>query len=504
VADAGAPGRPREAPVGDQHDVAAEPGALDRARHRQHLAHARPALRALVADHQHVALGDAAAGDRREAVLLGVEDLGGAAEREVVVAGDLHHRPGRGEAAAQHRQAALAGDRLGDAADDLAVGLAGALEVLGQGPAGHGEGVAVDQADLQQLAQHHRQPADPVQVGHDEAAARPHVDEVGHSPAGGVEVVEGQLDPGLAGDRQQVQDGVGGPGGGHHHGGGVQEGRPGHDLARPQVPLQQLDHRLAGAPGDLGAALGDRRRRGGAGQGHAERLGRHRHRVGGVHAGARPGGRAGDPLQLGQVLLGHGPGGDRADALVAVLHGHLAAAEVAGQDGAAVDERRRQVQPGAGHQHAGQGLVAAGDGDQAVHPLGVHHQLDRVGDHLAADERRPHALVAHGDGVGDRDGVELQRHRAGQPHPGLGGVGELVEVDVAGGDLVPRRGHADLGPLEVVVGEADRPQHRAGAGAVAAGGDLGRAGAGGGRWHRRPPKGWGDPPGGGRRPPPCR
>ena len=42
------------------------------------------------------------------------------------------------------------------------------------------------------------------------------------------------------------------------------------------------------------------------------------------------------------------------------------------------------------------------------------HELDRVGDHLAADERRLHALGAHRDAVGDRDRVELHRRAAGR------------------------------------------------------------------------------------------
>ena len=54
-----------------------------------------------------------------------------------------------------------------------------------------------------------------------------------------------------------------------------------------------------------------------------------------------------------------------------------------GQDRAGVDEDHRQVEPGRGHQHPGEALVAAGQADEAVEPLGVHHRLDAVGDHLA-------------------------------------------------------------------------------------------------------------------------
>src|SRR4029453_10714398 len=114
----------------------------------------------------------------------------------------------------------------GDRADHPAVGAGGVAQVLGHRPAGDGEDVAVDQPGLQQLAEHDRDAPDPVDVGHDEAAAGTHVDDVGDAPADGVEVVHGQLDPGLVGDGQQVEHGVGRAGGGHDHRGRVQEGGP--------------------------------------------------------------------------------------------------------------------------------------------------------------------------------------------------------------------------------------------------------------------------------------
>ena len=43
--------------------------------------------------------------------------------------------------------------------------------------------------------------------------------------------------------------------------------------------------------------------------------------------------------------------------------------------------------------------------------------------------------------------------------PVLGPLGQPVEGQVARGDLVPRRRHADLGLVPVVVGHADGPQH---------------------------------------------
>ena len=89
VADHQAVRRAREAAVGDQRDLVAEPFADERRGDVQHLAHAGAAGGAFVADHDHVAGLDRARLDGGEAVLLGVEDARGAAVVEPLVAGEL-------------------------------------------------------------------------------------------------------------------------------------------------------------------------------------------------------------------------------------------------------------------------------------------------------------------------------------------------------------------------------------------------------------------------------
>ena len=57
---------------------------------------------------------------------------------------------------------------------------------------------------------------------------------------------------------------------------------------------------------------------------------------------------------------------------------------------------------------AGGGVrCAAGEEHRTVEALGLHDNLDRVGDDVPAHEREVHALVAHRDAVGDGDGAEL-------------------------------------------------------------------------------------------------
>ena len=167
-------------------------------------------------------------------------------------------------------------------------------------------------------------------------------------------------------------------------------------------------------------------------------------------------------LELGVV--------DRADRMLAdrlehVDHGHVAVVEAPGQDGAAIHEDRRHVQPDHRHHEPGQRLVAAGEPDQRVIGMAAHGELDRIGDHLARDQRALHALVTHGNAVGHGDRRELARRAARLGDAALGGLRLAAECDVAGRGLVPGRDHADerLGDVRlgqahgIVVGAVRRP-----------------------------------------------
>src|SRR5881296_1546616 len=72
VADHEAVRGAREAAVGHQRDLVAEPGALDGARHVQHLAHAGPTPGPFPSDHDHVVRFDLSGLDRGKAVFLAI------------------------------------------------------------------------------------------------------------------------------------------------------------------------------------------------------------------------------------------------------------------------------------------------------------------------------------------------------------------------------------------------------------------------------------------------
>ena len=192
-----------------------------------------------------------------------------------------------------------------------------------------------------------------------------------------------------------------------------------------------------------------------AGKCDAQGLGQAADGVGGEHARAAAAGGTGGVLEPVHLVLGHGAGGNLAHGVKeAVEVGLLAVAAAAGEHGAAGDQHGGDVQAARGDEHAGDDLVAAGDEDHGVKLVALDGTLDGVRNHLSAGERVAHALVVHGDAVADADGVYLQRSAAGHADAGLNGLGDLVQVGVAGNDLVLGRDNRHKWALEFLVGKA--------------------------------------------------
>ena len=75
-----------------------------------------------------------------------------------------------------------------------------------------------------------------------------------------------------------------------------------------------------------------------------------------------------------------------------------------------------------------------------------HRCLNRIGNDLPTDQRGFHPLVAHGDAVGDGDGVEPARHAArfGDAQPRH--IRLRIERGVARRAVIPGGGNPDEGP----------------------------------------------------------
>ncbi len=71
------------------------------------------------------------------------------------------------------------------------------------------------------------------------------------------------------------------------------------------------------------------------------------------------------------------------------------AGDAAGQDGAAINEHCRPIQPRNGDERAGHIFVASSNSDEAIHAFAADNSFDGVGNDLARDEGIFHSLGSH-------------------------------------------------------------------------------------------------------------
>ena len=123
----------------------------------------------------------------------------------------------------------------------------------------------------------------------------------------------------------------------------------------------------------------------------------------------------------------------------------------------------RNIEPGRGHSHARDDLVAVRHHDEGVQRVALGHHLYGIHDEFAAGQGEFHALVIHGYAVADADNGELQGKPARRVDARLDGFREPLEVDVAGYDRVVRVDDAYPGPFDFPVGVAGRLHQAIGA-----------------------------------------
>ena len=391
MADHRAAGRSREPAVGQKRNVVLVALPDDRGGDTEHLAHPGAPLRALVTDHEHVAGFDVALLDVPHRRLLALEDPRGPGVVELVIAGDFQDRAVGREVAGEDLDRARLLVGVVDGVDELAgdfvvVGEVELVQLLGDRPAGDGHRVAVDESGVEKPADHDRHAALPVEVVHRLRPARLEVRDLRRPFGNFVELLDREVDPGLGGEREQVQHRVGGAADRDLQRDGVLEGLLREDVGGAEVVLDGPKHGLAGAAGDVVPGVGLGGCVGGAERRQPQRLGDRRHRVGGEHPAAGPRAGAGVTLQVVEFVGVHLPLCVGADALEDVLDGDVATLVFAGHDRPAVEEHRGQIRPDRRHHHPGKVLVAARDGHQGVQPLAERDEFDGVGDHLPGDQ----------------------------------------------------------------------------------------------------------------------
>ena len=140
-----------------------------------------------------------------------------------------------------------------------------------------------------------------------------------------------------------------------------------------------------------------------------------------------------------------------ANRFVNVLNRHGVTFKLARRNGAAVQDQARNIQPRQRHDSSRNRFVAAHENDQRVKQIAAGDQLNGIRDDFTAHQRSAHTLGAHGDAVGNGNGVELQWSSARGANALLDVFRQFAKVIVAGTDFDPGVGDADEWFLEIVI-----------------------------------------------------
>src|SRR3954469_3877740 len=106
-------------------------------------------------------------------------------------------------------------------------------------------------------------------------------------------------------------------------------------------------------------------------------------------------------FQIAELGIAHLAARVRADRFEDVLNRDVVILESSWRYGAAIDHEPRYVESCERHDGAGNGFVAAREGDHAVKEIAARDEFDGVSDYFSRDKRGLHAFAAHGDAVGD-------------------------------------------------------------------------------------------------------
>ena len=269
-----------------------------------------------------------------------------------------------------------------------------------------------------------------------------------------VERLQLQRHASFIGNCQQMQHRVGRAADSHFAAKRVAERRRSEDITRLDVLFDQLHNLHARMLGQMDARGRYRRRGAVAGQRHTDGFRQAVHGVCRVHACARAAARAGIALSLVESRIVHDAGLVCADRLKGFGERDLLAAKVTGQHRPAGDDDRRDVQARCCHQHAGHNLVTVRDEHERVKLVRLRERLDAVRNQLAAGQRVLHADVPHRNTVAHADCRHEDGRAARRAHTRLDGIGNLVQIDMAGDNLTVCGNHADDWALHLLVGQA--------------------------------------------------
>ena len=245
------------------------------------------------------------------------------------------------------------------------------------------------------------------------------------------------------------------------------------DLRRPTVGADCIHEHASGFLRRSVLLLPGGRHSGKLNGRNTENFAGHGHRVGRKLSAACPRARTGIRFECFKAGVVNLACCIRANAFKYVLNRNvnlfaIGAVQLARRDRSAVQHHAGNIETTQSHDDAGHIFVAAADADKSVEKIAAGDQFDRVGDHLARNQRSLHTLRAHRDAVGNGDGVELHRRTAGFSNAFLQRFSNFAQVHITGSDFGPGIGDADDRLMQIVFRESGSTQIRARRGAAGA------------------------------------
>src|SRR5438552_1290483 len=149
------------------------------------------------------------------------------------------------------------------------------------------------------------------------------------------------------------------------------------------------------------------------------------------------------------------------DGFERAYYGEILTIVVARFDRPAVDEDRGNIHAGDSDHCARHVLIAAANGQHAIHALRLTRSLNGVSNHLPRDKAIFHPLRAHRDAVADGNRAEDLWHRAGIAEGGDGAGRQIVQPYIAWGNSAVTIRHTDDWFVEVFISETHGAQHGA-------------------------------------------
>ena len=150
-------------------------------------------------------------------------------------------------------------------------------------------------------------------------------------------------------------------------------------------------------------------------------------------------------FQSFQILVAHLARCVGTDRFEHILNGDVLAAKTARSNRPAVVDDARNIQSRQGHGRGWNRLIAADNRHNCVKHLSATNQLDRIGNQLAADQRRAHSLRAHCFAVGNRNRIEFHRRAARRANSFFHLGGDAPQMKIAGHGFNPGIRHANQG-----------------------------------------------------------